>query len=195
MTRISAQNSQYSSTGVGFQIRNDLYAHISAGYPLFPSQAPASGRTHTCMCARKSTFFLQICRRSRRHVVVNANSMRNNIVPTSFSMPMQPLCDFNFTHSQVHFYFMPSTAKLRRNHCTSTTQCLPINFTTTLQHLPLDQADPNSLPKNCPDNTCRSLEVHLRVTCDIDMLSTYNRRVQSGHNRGSLAARPKQKQY
>lgn len=195
MTRYSAQNSQYSSTGVGFQIRNDLYDHISAGYPLFPSQAPASGRTHTSAGARTSVIFLQICRRSRSQVVVNANSMRNDIVPTSFSMPMQPLCDFNFTHSQVHFYFMPSTAKLRRNHCTSTTQCLPINFTTTPVMLANNSMRPHQPPENFTQNAGRSLEVHLRVTCDIDMLSTYSRRVQSGHNRGSLAARPKQKQY
>ena len=177
MTRKSAQNSQYSSTGVGFQIRNDLYGHISARYPLFPSQAPASGRTHTCMCARKSAIFLQICRRSRSHVVVNANSMRIDIVPTSFSKPMQPLCDVDFTHSQVHFYFMPSTAQLRRNHCTSATQCLPINFTTTLHiltnnsttpcidlsnYIDATQCDPISRPRISP----KTLADHLRFTCE-----------------------------
>ena len=176
-TRNSAQNSQYSSTGVGFQIRNDLYDHISASYPLFPSQAPAPRRAHTSAGARTSAIFLQICRRSRSHVVVNANSRRIDIVPTSFSMPMQPLCDFNFTHSQVHFYFMPSTAQLRRNHCTSATQCLTINFTTTLNvltnhsttpcidlsiYIDATQCDPISRPRISP----KSLAGHLRFTCE-----------------------------
>lgn len=192
MYRISAQNSQYSSTGVGFQIRNDLYHHISAGYPLFPSQAPAPRRAHTSAGARTSAIFLQICRRSRSHVVVNANSMRNDIVPTSFSMPMQPLCDVNFTSPWSRLKFMPSTAKLRRNHCTSTTQCLPINFTTTPVMLANNSMRPHQPPQNFTQIACRSLAVHLRVTCDVDMLSTYSRRVQSGHNRGSLAARPEQ---
>ena len=192
MNRNSAQNSQYSSTGVGFQIRNDLCATTTARYPLIPSQAPAPRRAHTSAGARTSAIFLQICRRSRSHVIVNANSMRNDIVPTSFSMPMQPLCDFNFTSPWSRLNFMPSTAKLRRNHCTSTTQCLPNNFTNTPVMLANNSMQPHQPPENFTQNAGRSLEVHLRVTCDIDMLSTYSRRVQSGHNRGSLAARPEQ---
>lgn len=170
MTRYSAQNSQYSSTGVGFQIRNDLYGHISARYPLFPSQAPASGRTHTCMCARKSAFFRRFSIRVRMQYVTNTQAITGQYMPTSFLAH----------HQRIHNSYFTSPWSL-------------INyFTCTLRHLPLVQADPNSLPKNCLNNTCRSLEDHLRVTCDIDMLSTYSRRVQSGHNRGSLAARPEQ---
>ena len=166
MTRISAQNSQYSSTGVGFQIRNDLCATTTARYPLIPSQAPAPRRAHTSAGARTSAILLQICRRSRSHVVVNANSMRIDIVPTSFSMPMQPLCDFNFTHSQVHFYFMPSTAQLRRNHCTSTLHILTNHSTTPCIDLPnyinATQCDPISRPRISP----KSLAGHLRFTCE-----------------------------
>ena len=154
MNRNSAQNSQYSSTGVGFQIRNDLCATTTARYPLIPSQAPAPRRAHTSAGARTSAILLQICRRSRSHVIVNANSMRSELVPTSFSMPMQPLCDFNFTHSQVHICFMPSTAQLRRNHCTSSTQCLPINFTNTLRVLTIHQTTTSQLRRNhCNDAT------------------------------------------
>lgn len=168
MTRLSAQNSQYSSTGVGFQIRNDLYDHISAGYPIFPSQAPASGRTYTCMCAQSSAIFRRISIHVRRHIVTNTQAITGQYMPTSFLTHHQRIHITNFTsHSSL-------------------INCI----TYTLQNLPLNQADPNSLPKKCLDNTCRSLEVHLQVTCDINMLSTYSRRVQSGHNRGSLAARP-----
>lgn len=170
MTRKSTQNSQYSSTGVGFQIRNDLYGHISARYPLFPSQAPASGRTHTCMCARKSAFFRRFSIRIRMQHVTNTLAITCQYMPTSFLAHHQRIHNTNFTSPW------------------SLINC----FTSTLQQPTIYQADPNSLPKNCPNNTCRSLEVHLRVTCDIDMLSTYSRRVQSGHNRGSLAARPEQ---
>lgn len=170
MTRYSAQNSQYSSTGVGFQIRNDLYGHISARYPLFPSQAPASGRTHTCMCARKSAFFRRFSIRIRMQHVPITLAIACQYMLTSFLAHHQRILNTNFT----------STSTL-------------INcFTSTLQQPTIYHADPNSLPKKCPNNTCRSLEVHLRVTCDIDMLSTYSRRVQSGHNRGSLAARLEQ---
>ena len=176
-TRISAQNSQYSSTGVGFQIRNDLCATTTARYPLIPSQAPAPRRAHTSAGARTSAIFLQICRRSRSHVVVNANSMRIDVVPTSFSMPMQPLCDFNFTSPSMRLNFKPSTAQLRRNHCTSTTQCLPINFTTTLHiltnhsttpcidlpnYIDATQCDPISRPRISP----KSLADHLQFTCE-----------------------------
>lgn len=170
MTRKSAQNSQYSSTGVGFQIRNDLYDLISAGYPLFPSQAPASGRTHTCMCARKSAIFRRFSIRVRMQYVTNTQAITGQYMPTSFLAHHQRIHNTNFTYTPELI------------NC----------FTSTLQQHTLYHADPNSLPKNCPNNTCRSLEVHLRVTCDIDMLSTYSRRVQSGHNRGSLAARPEQ---
>lgn len=170
MTRYSAQNSQYSSTGVGFQIRNDLYGHISARYPLFPSQAPASGRTHTCMCARKSAFFRRFSIHIRLQHITNTPAITCQYMPTSFLAHHQRIHNTNFT----------STSTL-------------INcFTSTLQQPTIYHAEPNSLPKKCLNNTCRSLEVHLRVTCDIDMLSTYSRRVQSGHNRGSLAARPEQ---
>ena len=176
-TRNSAQNSQYSSTGVGFQIRNDLCATTTARYPLIPSQAPAPRRAHTSAGARTSAIFLQICRRSRSHVVVNANSMRIDIVPTSFSMPMQPLCDFNFTSPWSRLNFKPSTAQLRRNHCTSTTQCLPINFTTTLHiltnnsttpcidlsnYIDATQCDPISRPRISP----KTLADHLQFTCE-----------------------------
>ena len=176
-TRISAQNSQYSSTGVGFQIRNDLCATTTAHYPIFPSQAPAPRRAHTSAGARTSAILLQICRRSRSHVVVNANSMRIDIVPTSFSMPMQPLCDFNFTSPWSRLNLMPSTAQLRRNHCTSTTQCLPINFTTTLHiltnhsttpckdltnYFDATQCNPISRSKISP----KSLADHLQFTCE-----------------------------
>lgn len=160
MTRESAQNSQYSSTGVGFLIRNDLYDHISASYPLFPSQAPASGRTHTCMCARKTAIFRRISIRVRLQYVTNTQAITGQCMPTSLLAHHQRIHKTNFTSpwSLINY------------------------FTSTLQHLPLNQVDPNSLPKNCLNNTCRSLEVHLRVTCDINMLSTYSRRVQSGHN-------------
>lgn len=176
-TRKSAQNSQYSSTGVGFQIRNDLCATTTARYPLIPSQAPAPRRAHTSAGARTSAIFLQICRRSRKHIVVNANSMRIDIVPTSFSMPMQPLCDFNFTSPWSRLNLMPSTAQLRRNHCTSTTQCLPINFTTTLHiltnhsttpcidlpyYIDATQCDPISRPRISP----KTLADHLQFTCE-----------------------------
>lgn len=160
MIQISAQNSQYSSTGVGFLIRNDLYDLISAGYPLFPSQAPASGRTHTCMCARNSAIFRRFSIRVRMQYVTNTQASTGQYMPTSFLAHHQRIHKTNFTSPW------------------SLINC----FTSTLQHLPLVQADPNSLPKKCRYNTCRSLEVHLRVTCDIDMLSTYSRRVQSGHN-------------
>ena len=160
MTRKSAQNSQYSSTGVGFQIRNDLYAHISARYPLFPSQAPASGRTHTCMCARKSAFFRRIYIRIRMQHVTYTLAITCQYMPTSFLAHHQRIHNTNFTSTSTLINY----------------------FTSTLQQHTIYRADPNSLPKNCPNNTCKSLEVHLRVTCDIDMLSTYNRRVQSGHN-------------
>ena len=170
MTRKSAQNSQYSSTGVGFQIRNDLYGHISARYPLFPSQAPASGRTHTCMCARKSAFFRCFSIRIRLQHVTNTPAITCQYMSTSFLAHHQRIHNSNFTYTPGLINY----------------------FTSTLQHHTIYRAGPNSLPKNCLNNTCRSLEVHLRVTCDIDMLSTYNRRVQSGNNRGSLAARPEQ---
>lgn len=170
MTRKSAQNSQYSSTGVGFQIRNDLYGDISARYPLFPSQAPASGRTHTCMCARKSAFFRRFSIRIRMQHVINTQAITCQYMPTSFLAHHQRIHNTSFTS---HW---------------SLINC----FTSTLQLPTIYHADPNSLPKKCLYNTCRSLASHLRVTCDIDMLSTYYRRVQSGHNRGSLAARPEQ---
>ena len=170
MTRYSAQNSQYSSTGVGFQIRNDLYGHISARYPLFPSQAPASGRTHTCMCARKSAFFRRFSIRVRMQHVTNTQAITCQYMPTSFLAHHQRIHNTNFTSPRSLINY----------------------FTSTLQQHTISQADPNSLPKKCLNNTCRSLEVHLRVTCDIDMLSTYSCRVQSGNNRDSLAARPEQ---
>lgn len=170
MTRYSAQNSQYSSTGDGFQIRNDLYGHISARYPLFPSQAPASGRAHTCMCARKSAFFRRFSIRVRMQHVTNTPAITCQYMPTSFLAHHQRIHNTSFTSHQ------------------SLINC----FTSTLQQHTIYRADPNSLPKKCLNNTCRSLEVHLRVTCDVDILSTYSRRVQSGQNRGSLAARPEQ---
>lgn len=162
MTRKSAQNSQYSSTGVGFQIRNDLYGHISARYPLFPSQAPASGRTHTCICARKSAFIRRFSIRIRLQHITNTQAITCLYMHTSFLAHHQRIHNTNFTYTPGLINY----------------------FTSTLQQHTIFQADPNSLPKNCPNNTCRSLEVYLRVTCDIDMLSTYSRRVQSGHNRG-----------
>lgn len=170
MTRYSAQNSQYSSTGVGFQIRNDLYGQISARYHLFPSQAPAAGHTRTCMCARNSAIFRRFSIRVRMQHVTNTPAITCQYMPTSFLANHQRIHNTSFTSHQ------------------SLINC----FTSTLQHLTIYRADPNSLPKKCLNNTCRSLEVHLRVTCDIDMLSTYSRRVQSGHNRGSLAARLEQ---
>lgn len=160
MTRYSAQNSQYSSTGVGFQIRNDLYDLISAGYPLFPSQAPASGRIHTCMCARNSAIFRRFSIRVHMQYVTITQAITGQYMPTSFLAHHQRIHKTNFTSHRLLINY----------------------FTSTLQNLPLVQADPNSLPKKCLYNTCRSLEVHLRVTCDVDMLSTYSRRVQSGHN-------------
>lgn len=99
MTRYSAQNSQYSSTGVGFQIRNDLYGHISARYPLFPSQAPASGRTHTCMCARKSAFFRRFSIRVRMQHVTNTPAITCQYMPTSFLAHHQHILNTNFTYT------------------------------------------------------------------------------------------------
>ena len=164
MNRNSAQNSQYSSTGVGFQIRNDLCATTTARYPLIPSQAPAPRRAHTSAGARTSAILLQICRRSRWHVIVNANSMRRDIVPTSFSMPMQPLCYFNFTHSQVHINFKPSTAKLRRNHYNDATQCLPINFTNTLRVLAIHQTTTSQLRRNHYNDATQCLPNNFATT-------------------------------
>ena len=70
-TAFSAQNSQYGSTGVGFQIRNDLYPSITAVYGKILSQARALTSAYTCMTYFSSGIDLKNGIRVRFQYVTN----------------------------------------------------------------------------------------------------------------------------
>lgn len=178
MTRKSAQNSQYSSTGVGFQIRNDLYGHISARYPLFPSQAPASGRTHTCMCARKSAFFRRFSIRIRLQHVTNTPAITCQYMLTSFLAHYQRIHNTNFTsHWSLISAF--TTATLLITGHSSTASHLRYNcILSTMQ-----------TPTACRKIAYTTLAVHLRVTCESLAISTCYRHTAAAYNQGTIEVR------
>lgn len=124
LTRISAQNSQYSSTGVGFQIRNDLNGHTSAIYPLFPSQARLLRRAHTSMRARIAATRLLFCIRVRHQTDPKSRPNRNNF-----------RCTLSTSYPQSLVKFTTAPIQLRVSTFTTTTRQLICASSTSRQHL------------------------------------------------------------
>lgn len=178
MTRYSAQNSQYSSTGVGFQIRNDLYGQISAHYPLFPSQAPASGRTHTCMCARKSAFFRCFSIRIRRHIVTNTQANTRQCMPTSFLAHHQRIHNSYFTSTQALISAFTKPTILLPGHSSAHSQLRCSTCHSAKQ-----------TPTACRKIAQTTLADHLRVTCESLAISTCYRHTAAAYNQGTIEAR------
>lgn len=132
----SAQNSQYSSTGVGFHIRNDLRAITTGHYPLSPSQAPALGHTHTCTCARISAILLVISIRTQSQADPNSRPKTKHFMRTSSSSAPTRLNSRSFTARwRLH---SNSTATLRQLNKDHTAAHLQLNSNQTATHLQLN---------------------------------------------------------
>ena len=159
----SAQNSQYSSTGVGFHIRNDLCATTTGHYPLSPSQAPALRRTHTCTCARISAILLVISIRTQSQADPNSRPKTKHFMRTSSSSAFKKLNSYHTaTHLQLnsdyaatHLHFINSQVTTHQllNSTIATTDMQP-------RH-PYNAA--NKCVKLCLRITCRSLASHLHL--------------------------------
>ena len=175
MTRKSAQNSQYSSTGVGFQIRNDLYAHISARNLLFPSQAPASGRTHTCMCARKSAFFRRIYIRIRMQHVTYTLAITCQYMPTSFLAHYQRIHNIYFASTQPLISAFTTAALFLTSHSSAHSQLRCSNIQSTMQ-----------TPTACRKIAQTTLANHLKFTCKSLAISTCYRHTAAAYNQGTI---------
>lgn len=195
-TRISAQNSQYSSTGVGFQIRNDLNALTTAIYPLFPSQALALRRAHTCMCARiaaiRLLFSIRVRHQSDPKSRPNRNHFRSTLSTTyphllakfTTATIQQPQSDHTTTARQ-HLHACTTSRKHLHNH-TATTMQRPNNAQPTTQQSPTnDQTKPaKPLPRDYkttptqprqPQHAARkTIPYHFQFTCG--SLASYLRR-------------------
>lgn len=175
MTRNSAQNSQYSSTGVGFQIRNDLYDLISAGYPLFPSQAPASGRTHTCMCARNSAIFRRFSIRVRMQYVTNTQAITGQYMPTSFLAHYQRIHKTNFTSPWALISAFSTATLLLPGHSSTTSHLRCSTYHSSKQ-----------TPTACRKNAYTTLAGHLKFTCESLAISTCYRHTAAAYNQGTI---------
>lgn len=178
MTRKSAQNSQYSSTGVGFQIRNDLYGRISARYPLFPSQAPASGRAHTCMYARKSAFFRRFSIRIRLQHITNTPAITCQYMPTSFLAHYQRIHNTNFTSTSTLINAFTTATLLLHGHSSTASHQRCSNILTTMQ-----------TPTACRIIAQTTLADHLKFTCELLAISTCYRHTAAAYNQGTIEVR------
>lgn len=178
MTRYSAQNSQYSSTGVGFQIRNDLYGHISVRYPLFPSQAPASGRTHTCMCARKSAFFRRFSIRIRLQNVINTQAITGQYMPTSFLAHYQRIHNSYFTSPRSLISTSTTPTLHLPGHSSTTSHLRCSSILSTMQ-----------TPTACRKIAYTTLADHLKITCESLATSTCYRHTAATYNQGTIEVR------
>ena len=183
----SAQNSQYSSTGVGFHIRNDLRATTTGHYPLSPSQAPALGHTHTCTCARISAILLVISIRTQSQADPNSRPKTSNLMRTSSSSVPRRLNSNSFTarwrlnsdHTAAHLQLNSDHAAthLRLNsHQTAThlqlnsdhaaTHLHFINSpVTTHQILNSTIATPAKQPRHPYNAANKCVQLCLRITC------------------------------
>lgn len=132
-TRISAQNSQYSSTGVGFHIRNDLNALTTAIYPLFPSQALALRRAHTCMCARIAAIRLLFSIRVRHQSDPKSRPNRNHFRCTLSTTYPHLLAKFTTATIQQPHSDHTTTARQHLHACTTSRQHLHNHTATTMQ--------------------------------------------------------------
>lgn len=173
----SAQNSQYSSTGVGFHIRNDLYPSTTARYALFPSQERALAPAYTCMSCTIAPIRLPMPLRKHAFIVINATTSTDNSITTTSTSPHQE----------------PGTTLPTPN------QHIHTNITTTQLHLKTTSEPTLLNPKSRPKNHGSSLGVHLRFTRELLEHSRYqrltntppqNRTIQPYHHLicGSLAA-------
>lgn len=132
----SAQNSQYSSTGVGFHIRNDLRAITTGHYPLSPSQAPALGHTHTCTCARISAILLVISIRTQSQADTNSRPKTSYLMRTSSSSALMRLNSHSFaTRWRLHSDYAGTSLRLNSDH---TAAHLQLNSDHTDTHLQLN---------------------------------------------------------
>lgn len=172
----SAQNSQYSSTGVGFHIRNDLYPYATARYTRYPSQRRAPAPAHTCMSTTIAPIRLPISMRKHAFIVISATTSTDNTITTTSTSPHQePGITLPTPNQNIH-----------------------TNFTTTPVR-PITTTEPTLLhPKSRPKKHGSSLGVHLRFTRELLEHSRYqrltntppqNRTIQPYHHHicGSLA--------
>ena len=187
LTRISAQNSQYSSTGVGFLIRNDLCVKTTALYTHFPSQAPALGHTYTCTCARISAILLVISIRTQSQADPNSRPQTKQIMRTSSSSAPTRLNSRSFTARwRLH---SNSTATLRQLNKDHTAAHLQLNSNQTATHLQLNSdyaathlhfitswtkthqllnstiATPDKQPRHPYNAANKCVKLCLRITC------------------------------
>lgn len=149
----SAQNSQYSSTGVGFHIRNDLFPYATARYPLYPSQRRALAPAYTCMSSTIAPIRLPMPKRRHALIVISATTSTDNSITTTSTSPHQePGTTLPTPDQHVH-----------------------TNFTTTQQHH-ITNTEPTQLhPKSRPKKHGGSLGVHLRFTRELLERSRYQR--------------------
>ena len=173
----SAQNSQYSSTGVGFHIRNDLYPSTTAHYTLYPSQGRAPAPAYTCMSTTIAPIRLPISMRKHAFIVISTTTSTDNSITTTSTSPHQePGITLPTPNQHIH-----------------------TNITTTQLHLKTTSEPALLHPKSRPEKHGSSLGVHLRFTRELLEHSRYqrltntppqNRTIQPYHHLicGSLAA-------
>ena len=150
----SAQNSQYSSTGVGFHIRNDLRAITTGHYPLSPSQAPALGHTHTCTCARIAAILLVISIRTQSQADPNSRPKTKHFMRTSSSSALQKL---NSNHTATHLQLNSDYAATHLHFITP--------WSTTHQLLNSTIATPDKQPRHPYNAANKCVQLCLRITC------------------------------
>lgn len=196
-TRISAQNSQYSSTGVGFHIRNDLNALTTAIYPLFPSQALALRRAHTCMCARIAAIRLLFSIRLRHQSDPKSRPNRKHF-----------RCTLSTTYPHLLAKFTTATIQQPQSDHTTTARPHRHDYAATKQHPTNDPANPNqrtgktcettttrqqnhthttaTTPTSRPKNHPISLPVHLRFTCESLAPARHHFPILAAYNQGTI---------
>ena len=160
----SAQNSQYSSTGVGFHIRNDLRATTTGHYPLSPSQAPALRHTHTCTCARISAIFRRISIRTQSQADPNSRPKTKHFMRTSSSSALRQL---NSNHTATHLQLNSDYAATHLHFITpwtKTHQLLNSNHTATHLQLNSDYAATHLHFINSPVKTHQLLNSTIATT-------------------------------
>ena len=183
----SAKNSQYSSTGVGFHIRNDLRAITTAHYPLSPSQAPALGHTHTCTCARIAAILLVISIRTQSQADPNSRPKTSYLMRTSSSSALRRLNSNSFTARwRLHSDYASTSLQLNSDH---TATHLQLNSNQTAAHLQLNSnhaathlhfitpwtkthqllnstiATPDKQPRHPYNAANKCVKLCLRITC------------------------------